>query len=144
MRLKPKQSYIRSLSLIICLSITISSLGPAILCIGEKGHIAIEAIRSRCCQSFAAGANQSASIRADQHSLLSDDDDCGSCVDIPLSAGFSVTPDNIKKVSSTLLPLTMTCPWAIKCSDPSEFQSASEFFIRTHYFTPLRSVILLI
>lgn len=144
MRLKLKQTYIRWLSLIICLSIAISSLGPASLCIGEKGHIAIEALGSKCCQSFATGVYQSGPIGSGHHSLLSDDDDCGSCVDIPLSAGFSATPNNIKKVSSTLLSLATTCPWAVRCYYFSEFQPASEFFIRNHYFTPLRSVILLI
>jgi hypothetical protein len=132
----------RYLSVLIILLLAFSNSQAVVLCIGEDGHIAVEVASSDCCTSASAGIAEADATRPadDGHS---DDDHCGSCVDIPLFGGaytLSTTknenPTDTDAAAMGVLPIE-----TIRTSGPG---LAVESFTHTSYFTPLRSVILLI
>jgi hypothetical protein len=116
--------------------------GARVLCIGEDGHIAIETIGTSCCgHSFPEIFGGYVAALVEDSSPLSDTS--GSCVDIPLPAGFSGSVTIAKKAG---VPLGVATPVsALPGMGPqiSEFKSAAESFEITPFFSPLRSVILL-
>jgi hypothetical protein len=116
-----------------------------VLCIGQDGHVAIEASDSRCC-----GHLPLVSCFQDAHTLVAagcsaQDDDCGACLDIPVSSGLDEAvqapneahPDIVS--SSFLVDLLLLDYF-------SSFESNPDLrpLVVPSYFPPLGSVILLI
>ena len=143
MGLKRRRTHIQYLSAVLCLMLTFSSSEAMVLCIGQDGHVAIEASDSRCC-----GYLPWVSGIQDAHMLVAaggsaQDDDCGACLDIPISSGLAeavqapneVQPDTGSSFSVDLLLLDYS----------SVFESNLDLkpLIVQSYFPPLRSVILL-
>jgi hypothetical protein len=126
----------------ICLLVVFSNCGVVVLCIGEDGHIAIETAGSGCC-----GHTLSAISKGDATAFIEDSspasEDCGSCVDIPLSGGVagSVTISKKANAWSSVPTAVSTLPAANP--QKSELKPAVKSFELTPFFTPLRSVILL-
>ena len=144
MRARPKQASIRFMSIAICILVVISNSQLFVLCIGQDGHVAIEAANSNYCGDLLASVSQETSLGPTEEELSSNRNNCGSCVDIPISIGLSGVfkkPDQVNPIplaSTTIVPVTIS-----NC-DSSEYQLALESFTPTPYFTPLRSIILLI
>ena len=137
-----RRAYIQCISVVICLLVALSNCGVVVLCIGGDGHIAIETTGSGCC-----GHTFSAISKGDATAFIEDsgpaNEDCGSCVDIPLSGGFAGSATISKKANvwSCVTTAVSTLPQA----DPqmSGLKPAVESFEITPFFSPLRSVILL-
>ncbi|MEK7993974.1 MAG: hypothetical protein AAB403_09250, partial [Planctomycetota bacterium] len=68
--------------------LTFSSSEAMVLCIGQDGHVAIEASDSRCCGHlpWVSGIQYAHTLVATGSSAR--DDDCGTCLDIPISSGL--------------------------------------------------------
>jgi hypothetical protein len=84
-----------------------------VLCIGQDGHVAIEASDSRCCGHlpWVSGIQYAHTLVAAGGSAQ--DDDCGPCLDIPILSGLAeavqapneVQPDTGSSFSVDLLLL---------------------------------------
>jgi hypothetical protein len=114
-----------------------------VLCKGEDGHIAVEIVSSTCCNIVPIGVFRETSV-ASVKGEFSSENNCGACVDIPISIGFATAIGKQNRVNPALLASTTINLVTINSSDFSKYQSASEPFAPTGYFTPLRSIILLI
>lgn len=61
-------------ALMVCLLVLAHAAGkPAVLCVADPGHIAVEALESACCSRSCAGEG-----------FYAADSECGGCTDIPL------------------------------------------------------------
>jgi len=121
-----------------------SSPEAMVLCIGHDGHVAIEASDSRCCGHlpWVFGIQDARTFVAAGCSVQ--DDECGPCLDIPISSGSAdafqvpdqVAPDLSASIGVDLLPVA-------HCSFP-ESHLDLKFLTPSFDFTPSRSIILLI
>ena len=144
MEIKRERVYIRCLSVILCLLVVSSSPQAMVLCIGRNGHVAIEASDSRCCGNLPWVVSHNSVLTFGETGPSAQDDDCGSCLDIPISSGLAeavavrhaMQPD--LPVSIELEPLLVTHP----CF--SQFHLDLKFQILPSYFTPLDATVLLI
>ena len=144
MELKRERVYIRCLSIILCLLVISSSPQAMVLCIGGNGHVAIEASDSRCCGNLPWVASHTSMLTFGETGPSAQDDDCGSCLDIPISSGLAeavavrhvMQPD--LPVSIELEPLLVTHP----CF--SQFPLDLKFLIPPSCFTPSDAIVLLI
>jgi hypothetical protein len=133
----------RYLSVLIILLLAFSNSQAVVLCIGEDGHIAVEVASSDCCTNVSAGIAEADATRLadDGHS---DDDHCGSCVDIPLFGGGAYTLSTTKNENPTDTDTAAMGVLPVETIQASGPGLAVESFTHTSYFTPLRSVVLLI
>jgi len=113
------------------------------VCYGEDGHIAIEVAGSECCAKFPARVYQAAS-GAFAKEGLSSENNCGACVDTPISIGLATIVKEPYRVNPAFSVPTTIALATVNSPGFSEYQSVSEPFTPTGYFTPLRSIILLI
>jgi hypothetical protein len=139
MGLKRKKSLIRYISVPLCLLLMVLNSGLLVVCLGEDGHVLVETIADACCDS--EGTHQESS--GDEEALECIDD-CGSCVDVPLSVEFAGSFGADKKIRPVFEEAAVVIHVNIDESILSEVKFSSEHFIPTSYFSPLRSVILLI
>lgn len=144
MRLKHKRAYIQYISVVICLSVVFSNSEAVILCISEDGHIAVETASSDCCAGFPVGFSENRVFASDERDQPANSDDCGPCVDIPLSAGLAGTVTVAKQRNLTILASAPIGSPPAQSHQFSELRLAIESFTLISYFTPLRSIILLI
>lgn len=140
---KRRRNHLRCLSAVLCLLVMFNSSQAMVLCIGEGGHVAIEASDSQCCGCFPCVCPQNTSALT-VAGCSAQDDHCGQCLDIPISSGLAealqapndVQP-NVWVIFALELPLLDHTIVSQSCRD-FNFQTAQS------YFAPLRSVILLI
>ena len=133
----------RYLSALIILLLAFSNSQAVVLCIGEDGHITIEAASSNCCTNAPVGTSKAGAtiFVDDSHSA---NDECGSCVDIPLFGGGTYTLTTAKKENPSHMTTAAMGPLPVEAIQTSGLGLVLESFTPTSYFTPLRSVILLI
>jgi hypothetical protein len=138
-----KLTYKKCLVVLICLLMLGNLAHEAVLCFGSNGHIEIESAFHERCDDLA----HSQPTDTKQLSYQSDhvkDKHCEPCVDIPITIGLAKITHVSKQLNSTFpAPATNAIVLANKF-DLSAYNSASSAFDATSYFTPLRSVILLI
>jgi hypothetical protein len=144
MRTNLKQAYIRFISIAICILVVISNSQLFVLCIGQDGHVAIEVPGSDCCESVAVGVAKTDLTAVDKGGSVASNGDCSSCVDIPLSGGLADTPGIAKRASLFFLASAPVGLSHVETPQLSELQLAFDRFLPTPYFTPLRSIVLLI
>jgi hypothetical protein len=142
MTLKFIQPYMRYVSAVICLLVVFNNCGVVVLCIGEDGHVAIETTGSSCCV-----ATCSTISKGDATWFIEDSgpasDDCGSCVDIPLSGGIAGSVTVAKKANVWSCVPTPVSALPAASPQKSKLKPAVKSIELTPFFTPLRSVILL-
>lgn len=142
MKLTFKKVYNQSLSLLICILLIISSLHGAVLCIGEDGHIAIEAAGSDCCESLPAGRTEAGPAKA---AFSSSKNKCGSCLDVPISPVMAVAVKKPNPVNPAPSTSTAFITLNINIFKLSEYQLTSKPpDLANPSLTPLSSIILLI
>jgi hypothetical protein len=144
MRFSREQAYVRCLSAAICLLAMFSSSQPMVLCLGHDGHVAIEASGSACCGHLPWVVCEMSRPAFGAAGRSAEDDDCGPCLDIPISSGSAdafeapdqAPPDLSASIAVDPLPVA-------HCSFPDSHLDL-KFLTPLSDFTPLRSVILLI
>jgi len=144
MVIKREPVYTRYLCVILCLLVISSSPQAMVLCIGANGHVAIEASDSRCCGNLPWIVSHNSVLTFGETGPSAKDDDCGSCLDIPISSGLAeaveaphaMQPD--LPVSVDLEPLLVTRP----CF--SQFQFDLKSLIPPSCFAPSDATVLLI
>ena len=143
MRSRTKRACIRFVSAVICLSVVISNSGAVVLCVSEDGHIAIETAGSNCCTAPLQDTAEKAATAFHDGDQPADGDDCGSCVDIPISGGVAGTFNIAKKASPVFLASTLARSLAVSDHHLSALKLALKSFEPTPFFTPLSTVVLL-
>lgn len=143
MKLDKKQMYKKCIVVLICLSIVSNLAHGTVLCFGSDGHIEIEAAFHECCDhpvhSSAPDQNQlscEAEYEISKH--------CGPCIDIPISIGLAKISRTSTKLNPTFPAPVINMVVLTDKFDFSAYNSASNTFAATSYFTPLRTVILLV
>ncbi len=142
-KLARKQIYKKCVIVLICLLMFGSLAYQAVLCFGSDGQIEIEsAFHERC-----DGLVHSQPTEKKQLSYQVDhveDKHCEPCVDIPISISLAKISRVSKQLNSTFPhPAAKVIVLANKFN-LSAYNSASSAFDAASYFTPLRTVILLI
>ncbi len=138
-----KQIYKNCFVVLICLLIAGNSAHGVVLCFGSDGHIEIESAFHQRCDDPA----HSQPTDTKQLSYRSDhvkDQHCEPCVDIPIHIGLAKISRVSKQLNSTFSAPATNAVVLVNKSNLSAYNSASKPFVSTPYFTPLRSIILLI
>ena len=134
-------------SCVLCLGILLSfalvggGQPRGVLCLGENGHIAIEAVNSECCAESHLSHSRAACVVSTNRELPSEND-CGACLDIPISIGSAALVKEPCQIDRAF-PAPVALATA-NIADFSEYQPVSESFAPPPYFVPLRAIIVLI
>ena len=143
MKLAKKQMYKKCFVVLICLLIAGNLTHGTVLCFGADGHTELESAFHEHCDdpvhSSAPDQNQ-LSYEAEHEKGKH----CEPCVDVPISIGLA----KISRASTKLNPafpaqVTNMIVLTDKYNLPA-YNSASNTFAAPSYFTPLRTVILLV
>lgn len=78
------------LRFVVCLLVALGSLEGTVLCVGAEGHVEVERSKGSCCGALGAAASDTASPSV-QSTL---EDECGTCVDVPLPHGGPASPSS--------------------------------------------------
>jgi hypothetical protein len=143
LKIARKQIRKKCFVVLICL-LMFGNLGHgAVLCFGSDGQIEIEsAFHERCDDSaHLQPADQKQRSYQSDHTI---DENCEPCVDIPIYIGLAKIPRVFKQLNSTFPAPVKNVIVPANKFNLSAYNSASSAFDVTSYFTPLRSVILLI
>ncbi len=144
MELKSERVHTGCLSVILCLLVTCSGPQAMVLCIGENGHVAIEASDSHCCGRLPRTTSHTSMLTFSETGSSAKNDDCGPCLDIPISSGLVEAIKAPKNTPPDVPALIELEPAAVACACFSEFHRDLKFLILPSYFTPLDAIVLLI
>ncbi|MBA7484223.1 hypothetical protein ES707_19747 [subsurface metagenome] len=143
MKLAKKQMYKKYFVVFICLLIAGNSAQGVVLCFGGDGHIELESAFHKQCEdpvhSYTSEQNQ-LSYQVDHIKGKH----CAPCVDVPISIGLAKISHTPKQLNPTFpVPATNMIVGTDK-PNSSAYNFAPNTFVATSYFTPLRTVILLV
>ena len=143
LKLTKNQMYKKYIIGILCLLVVGNLAHWKVLCFGADGHIELESAFHKCCEepdhSSAPDQNE-LSYKAGHENCPH----CGPCVDMPISndlVQISNTPQKI--ITKISLPTTYILIDTDKLNS-SVYNLASNIFADTSYFSPLRTVVLLV
>ncbi len=140
-KLARKQIYKKCFVVLICLLMFGNIACGVVLCFGSDNHIEIEsAFHERCDDSAHSQPTEKRQLSYQVDHV--EDRHCEPCVDIPISIDLAKISHVSKQLNSTF-PATNVIVLANKFN-LSAYNSASSAFDAASYFTPLRTVILLI
>ncbi len=132
-------------AVLVCLFLIGNSVHGTVLCFGSDGHIEFESAFHEQCKDNV----HSQSTDHGRHSSEVEhehDRHChsGQCVDVPISLGLAKISQTPEQLNSALAALAADGIVAVEQSDCSEHLPVSNAFVATSYFSPLRSIVLLI
>ncbi len=133
--------YREFVAVLVCLSLIGNSAYGTVLCFGSDGHIEFESAFHEQCKDHV----HSQSTDHGRHSSDAEhehDRHChsGQCVDVPVSFGLAKISQTAEQSNPALAVDVIV---AVEQSDCSEHLPASNAFVASSYFSPLRTVILL-
>ncbi len=133
------------IAVLVCLSLIGNSVYGTVLCFGADGHVEFEsAFHAQCkdhvhSQSTDHGRHSSeAGHEHDKHCHS------GQCVDVPIAMDLAKVSQTTEQLNSAFATVVADAIVAVEQSDCPEHLPASNAFTVTSYFTPLRTVILLV
>jgi len=138
-----KQIYKKCFIVLICLLIVGNSAHGVVLCFGSDGQIEIEsAFHKRCDDPFHPQPTDQKQLSYQSDHIKNKN--CEPCIDIPIFIGLAKITRVSKQSNSTFPAQAANVIVLADKSDLSAYNSASSAFDAASYFTPLRTVILLI
>ena len=143
MRLRLRKVLVQFVSVVFCLSVALGNSGAVVLCVSEDGHIAVETAGNNCCTDPLNDTPETPATALHNGGQPADGDDCGSCVDIPLSSSLTGTFNIAKKPSPAFLGSNPAHSLVVSDRHLSELKLVLKSFEPTPFFTPLSTVILL-
>jgi hypothetical protein len=142
-KLAKKQVYRKCIVLLICLVVVGNLAQGTVLCFGADGHIELEpAFHEHCdhpVHSRASDQNQPSYETGHEKG-----EHCKPCVDVPISFGLAKISPVTKQLNPTYLVPATNVIVLTDNLDFSAYNLISNTFVDTSYFTPLRTVILLV
>ena len=143
MKIARKQIYKKCFVVLICLLMFGNSAHGVMLCFGSDGQIKIESAFHERCDDPACSQHRDQKQLSYQSDPIKDKN-CEPCVDLPVSISLAKISRVSKQLNSTFsAPATNAVVLANK-SNLSAYNSASNTFGATSYFTSLRTVILIV
>ncbi|MHC4647754.1 MAG: hypothetical protein ACYTBJ_20000 [Planctomycetota bacterium] len=142
MKARNRQWRLEFVSTMVCLCLVVSNSEMVFLCIGEDGHVAIEAAVSNCCGDFSGRVCEEGAISPDAIVMCGREDGCGPCLDVPW-LNFAGAGDTVQRVGPSFSVSGTAGILTARSPDFSKSQPAIESYIPEPYFAPLGSVILL-
>jgi hypothetical protein len=143
LKLTGKQMYKKCVIVLLGISIAANLAHWKVLCFGADGHVELESAFHKCCEDpdYSSAPDQNGLEYKAGHENCTH---CGACVDMPISndlVQISNTPQKIitKFPVSTIYMLIDTDK-----VNSSVYNLASNSFTDTSYFSPLRTVVLLV
>ena len=136
-----RKSCVLCLGILLSFSLVGGGQPRGVLCLGEDGHIAIEAMDSDCCAESHLSHSRAACLASTNKEPPSEND-CGACLDIPISVESTALVKEPCQVDR-VFPAAVA-PATVSIADFSEYQPVSEPFAPPPYFAPLRTIIILI
>ncbi len=131
-------------AVLVCLSLIGNSVYGTVLCFGADGHIEFESVFHEQCNdhvdSQSADHDHRSSEGKHEHGKHCHS---GQCVDVPVSFGLAKISKTPEQLNLALAALAADMIVAVEQSDCSEHLPASDAFVASSYFSPLRTVILL-
>ena len=142
MKITRKKMYKKCIVVLVCLSIAGNLAHGTVLCFGADGHTELEsAFHERCDDPVHSYAlDQSPLSSEGEHEICKH---CGPCVDIPISIGLAKISPVTKQLNPTFLVSAANTIALADKFDLSAYNSISDTFVDTSFFTPLRTVIML-
>ena len=131
-KLARKQIYKECVIVLICLLMFGSAAWGAMLCFGSEGCVSIKLKPTDRCDEYLGIPVQTSP------------NSCVKCIDIPIYIGLAKIPRLSKQLNSIFLATATTVIVPADKFNLSAYSSASSAFDAASYFTPLRTVILLI
>ena len=125
----------------ICCLLISGGLDMAVLCHADDGHVKIEAANAAGCAKSTAD-HHAENPAANPETKFSAKDDCGDCVDVPLSIGRAVAQK--KPYKSNIAISIELAPASNGTADSTANPLPPELVPPPPYFTPLASIVLLI
>ena len=125
----------------ICCLLISGGLDMAVLCHADDGHVKIEAANAAGCAKSTAD-HHAENPAANPETKFSPKDDCGDCVDVPLSIGRAVAEK--KPYKSNIATSIELAPSSNGADDSPALPLPLELVSPPPYFTPLASIVLLI
>jgi hypothetical protein len=142
-KLTAKQMCKKSMVVLICLLMIGNLVQGTVLCFGTDGHVELEsAFHKRCdhsVQSYASDQNQ-----LSYEAVHEKNKHCEPCVDVPISIGLAETFRMPEQFNNTYPVPAANLIVAGDKVNFSEYDSASNTFAASSYFTPLRTVVLIV
>lgn len=145
MKLSYRKWYKWSLFILTSIAIMLGSTQGAVHCQAENGHVAIEFAGSGCWNNRNVSVLSGESTPFPSEGFASSEDDCGPCVDTPVSIHLL----RVSRSHNPVTPAPQACPMMTSATifgcDTSLYQSSSELFAAlSPTLTSLRSVIILV
>lgn len=132
-------------AVLVCLSLIGNCAYGTVLCFGADGHVEFESAFHMQCKNHvhSQSTNHGLHSSEDNHEH---DKHChsGQCVDVPVSFGLVKISQTPEQLSLAFAGLAADAIVAVEQSDCSEHLPASNAFVAGSYFSPLRTVILLV
>ncbi|MHC4214519.1 MAG: hypothetical protein ACYSWP_14235 [Planctomycetota bacterium] len=140
MSTKLRRFLIKFISAAICLLLLFANSNVIVLCIGQDGHVEIETAASDCCTDN--HSNETAKVIENLGQSFKNND-CGSCVDIPISCGLFGKLDQLKNTIPTSFATATISPSNNNSSDFCNSRIITTSLTQSTYFIPLSTIILL-
>ncbi len=131
-------------TVLVCLSLIGNSAYGTVLCFGVDGHIEFESAFHMQCKDHVHSQSTDHS-RHSSDAQHEHDKHChsGQCIDVPISFGLAKISKTPGQLTLAFVALATDIIAAVEQSDCSEHLPASDAFVASSYFSPLRTVILL-
>ena len=143
MKMTGKKLCKKCMIVLICLLIIGNLAQGTVLCFGADGHVELESAFHKHCDdpvhSHTSDQNQHSHEAGHEKGKH-----CEPCVDIPISIGLAKISHKPKQLNPTFPVLSTNVIILTDKLDFPAYNSISNTFVDTSYFTPLRTVILLI
>ncbi len=143
MKIAKKQIYKKCFVVLICFFIAGNSTYVAVLCFGSDGQIEIESVFHERCDDPACSQHRDQKQLSYQSDPIKDKN-CEPCVDLPVSISLAKISRVSKQLNSTFSAPATNAVVLVNKSNLSAYNSASNTFDATSYFTSLRTVILIV
>ena len=143
LKLAKQQMYKKYIIVFLCFLIVVNLAHWKVLCFGADGHIELESAFHKCCEdpehSSAPDQNE-LSYKAGHENCTH----CGACVDMPISNDLVQISNTPQKIITNFPVPTIYVLIDNDKLNSSVYNLASNSFIDTSYFSPLRTVILVV
>ncbi len=141
--LAKKQIYKKCIIVLICLSIAGNLAHWKVLCYGADGHIELESALHERCED---PDHSSVSDRTTLSSQAGHENckHCGPCINVPISNDLVQISNTDQKLNQKFLVQTTYMFIDTDKLNSSVYNLVSNSFTDTSYFTPLRTVVLLV
>ena len=142
-KIAKKQMCKKCIIVFICLLIAGNSTQEVVLCFGEDGHIELESAFHKQCEdpvhSYTSDQNK---LHYEAHHV--EGKHCDPCVDVPISIGLAKISHTPKQLDPTFPVPATNMIVGTDGPNSSAYNFAPNTFVATSFFTPLRTVILLV